>query len=102
MVYLTAFAYTNGNPNNAFRGVDSSGNVCGGSGYTTASFPYLYFTNPTNDISARSCVSFCPSYTESSNDVTRPFLASGQITYAKQYKTDGTGASGTAAAPATG
>jgi hypothetical protein len=29
MVYLTYFGYANGNPYNAFRGVDQNGKICG-------------------------------------------------------------------------
>lgn len=65
MVYLTAFAYSNGNPYNAFRGVDQTGVICGIAGTATADYPYLYFTNPLADISQRLCVKTCPASTGS-------------------------------------
>lgn len=61
MIYLTAYGYSNGNPSKAFRGVDSNGIICGSDG-AALNYPYLYLTNPINDISKRICVDTCPKY----------------------------------------
>lgn len=85
MVYLTAYAYTNGSPNNAFRGVDSNGNICGNSTSGTGAYPYLYFYNPYSDISKRICVDKCPYYISSSSSVYQVLSNTAGMTYTIQY-----------------
>lgn len=87
MVYLTIFGYMNGNPYNAFRGVDDNGIVCGIG--ATYSFPYLYFTNPIEDITQRACVDACPSYT--GTDLTTPnsYTTGTTLVYDIKYNSDG-------------
>jgi hypothetical protein len=91
MIYLTYFAYYNGNPYNAFRGVDYSGNMCGISSYGTTNYPYLYFTNPYSDITKRICVDTCPTYSSGSNTVYQVLSnsVSAQTTYTIQYDAGG-------------
>lgn len=99
MIYLTYFAYYNGNPTGAFRGVDYLGNICGKTNATTANYPYLYFTNPYSDISLRICVDSCPAYNSGSNSVTQVNSNSdaAHTTYTIQYTSSGTRTSGSAA-----
>jgi hypothetical protein len=89
MIYLTYFGYYNGNPYNAFRGVDATGVVCGIYGTATANYPYLYFSNPLSSISERICVNTCPSYT--SGAVTQSTSNNpSYTTYAYTYDLSGT------------
>jgi len=98
MVYLTYFGYHNGNPYNAFRGVDQTGAQCGIAGTPTANFPFLYFHNPYSDISRRVCVASCPSYDSGLNAV--PALSSNiALTYTIMYRTDGTRTDGSVVTP---
>lgn len=97
MIYLTYFAYYNGTPSNAFRGVDSSGNICGQG--TNSAYPYLYFLNPTNDISNRVCVNTCPYYISSPSSVYQA-TSSSSITWTFTYDSSGTKISGGTATPA--
>lgn len=63
MIYLGAYGYAEGNISNIFRGIDSNGVICGIG--ATASYPYLYLTNPYSDITKKACVNTCPSWTGS-------------------------------------
>lgn len=102
---MAVYGYSNGNPYNAFRGVDKGGNQCGLG--ATAAYPYLYLSNPIKDISDRLCVDACPYY-----DGTTVFAAnyynygtpasSGAFTYDIKYDNYGNEFSpGTNAAPTT-
>ena len=64
MVYCTYHAYAKGNPDNIYRGVDATGNICGTSGDNTEDAPYLYFYNPKDLYDYRYCVDKCPNWDE--------------------------------------
>jgi len=66
MIYLTACAYTFGNPNNIFRPI-ASGVACGDINGPAASYPYVYYTNPIDMINHRYCVSSCPTLDSTGN-----------------------------------
>lgn len=74
MVYMAAYGYAQGNPNNIFQGIDQNLKVCGNGNYVSAGgvsyakYPYLYFTNPlslTTLTSMRACVDSCPTWSGS-------------------------------------
>jgi len=76
MGYLTWYAYYFGTPDNSFRGVDTSGNICGDTANSaTAAYPYLYFQNPPFDITSRVCIASCPYFDGTS--VTTPLITGG-------------------------
>lgn len=63
MVYLGVYGYDKGNPYVIFRGVDGNGRVCGDTADAiTANFPYVYWTDPANNLQLRSCVNACPTW----------------------------------------
>ncbi len=88
MIYLTAYAYSNGKPSNAFRGVDETGKICGNSTEGTENFPYLYFYNPYSDISKRKCVNTCPYYISTPSSVFQATSTSA-MTYTISYDSSG-------------
>ena len=98
MVYFTYFGYYNGNPYNAFRGVDQTGAQCGIAGTVTGNYPYLYFYNPYSDTTKRVCVASCPYYDSGTNTV--PALSSNiPLTYTIMYKSDGSRTDGSVITP---
>lgn len=107
MIYLSAEAYSNGDPSKIYRGIDQNGKECGkGDDALYSLYPYLYFTNPFENISMRACVQSCPTYDSGSNSVSSISCAvpadCNSDTYHVTYKDDGTRTDGTTADPAAG
>jgi hypothetical protein len=56
MIYLTAFAYSSGNPSNIFRPIASSGTACGDVNGLASAYPYVYYSNPLEMTTRKYCV----------------------------------------------
>lgn len=98
MVYLGIYGFTKGDPTVIYRGVDQNGIPCGVAANGTASYPYLYFTNPNSSVSMRACVDKCPAYTSSAVETITCFNGASLCnsnSYSATYDTSGTTVSGT-------
>ena len=62
MIYCTTHAYTQGDPDNIYRGIDQDGVICGNSTEGTQDYPLVYFYNPQNIYGRRWCVADCPAW----------------------------------------
>lgn len=69
MVYCTIHAYTNGNPNKIYRPVAGDKVICGEVGGVAQDYPYVYFYNPLEGMTARYCLKTCPSF-DANNQLT--------------------------------
>lgn len=60
MIYCTIHAYTKGDTDKIYRGIDGQGNICGDPDSPAADYPYVYFYNPQEVYQYRYCVKECP------------------------------------------
>lgn len=94
MVVLAIYSYTYGDTHNIYRATDSNGNICGKTGTSTETYPFAYFYNPTTmDLSKRTCVAACPSYTSSGTLTALPCFPTPQLpncSYTITVRPDGT------------
>ena len=56
MIYVTIYAYVDGNVDVIYRGVSENKVQCGKPGGDAAKYPYLYFKNPLSSTDLRFCV----------------------------------------------
>ena len=98
MIYVTIHAYTQGDTDRIYRGVDSKGNICGKKDTDTEDLPYVYFFNPSDVYLYRICVDECPGI-ESDESVTKVKFwdgsATSTMTWTCEYKEDGETTTGT-------
>ena len=66
-MYITATAYSRGDPWKLAQPFDLDGNPCGSSGFSTAEYPYAYFFNPTKGLEYVICLKNCPFWDLTSN-----------------------------------
>lgn len=70
MIYCTIHAYSQGDVDNIYRGVDGGGHICGDKDAGTLDFPYVYFYNPTAVYTYRMCVDECPELNSDGTTIT--------------------------------
>jgi hypothetical protein len=90
MIYISSYAYANGNLTKIFRATDSNGIACGDPTGPAANYPYAYFYNPTTgDLTNRYCVTSCP-YFSGGSLTTLSCYNQGSCTYALSITSSGT------------
>lgn len=92
MIYLTAFAYANGNPSNIYRPISSSGMACGDANGLASAYPYVYYSNPLEMTTRKYCVQSCPALDSAGNmPATYPVYPSGTtISFSITVNSNGT------------